>query len=55
MEVDVDNPGALLLPGAYVQVHFPLQAAARSVTIPANTLLFRAEGLRVGKSSATAA
>jgi RND family efflux transporter MFP subunit len=48
VEVDVDNPKALLLPGAYVQVHFPLPAAARSVTIPANTLLFRAEGLRVG-------
>jgi RND family efflux transporter MFP subunit len=48
VEVDVDNPRALLLPGAYVQVHFPLPAAARSVTIPANTLLFRAEGLRVG-------
>jgi RND family efflux transporter MFP subunit len=48
VEVDVDNPGGLLLPGAYVQVHFPLRSAAASVTIPANTLLFRAEGLRVG-------
>jgi RND family efflux transporter MFP subunit len=48
VEVGVDNPGALLLPGAYVQVHFPLRSTARSVTIPANTLLFRAEGLRVG-------
>jgi RND family efflux transporter MFP subunit len=48
VEVDVDNPGGLLLPGAYVQVHFPLAADARSVTIPANTLLFRSEGLRVG-------
>jgi RND family efflux transporter MFP subunit len=48
VEVDVDNPGGLLLPGAYVQVHFPLRSAATSVTIPANTLLFRAEGLRVG-------
>jgi RND family efflux transporter MFP subunit len=48
VEVDVDNPRGVLLPGAYVQVHFPLAAAARSVTIPANTLLFRAEGLRVG-------
>ncbi len=48
VEVDVDNPGGLLLPGAFVQVHFPLAAEAKSVTIPANTLLFRAEGLRVG-------
>ena len=48
VEVDVDNPAGLLLPGAYVQVHFPLRSTATSVTIPANTLLFRAEGLRVG-------
>jgi RND family efflux transporter MFP subunit len=48
VEVDVENPRGILLPGAYVQVHFPLRSAAGSVTIPANTLLFRAEGLRVG-------
>lgn len=48
VEVDVDNPEGLLLPGAYVQVHLRLPAASRSVTIPANTLLFRSEGLRVG-------
>jgi RND family efflux transporter MFP subunit len=39
VEVDIDNPRALLLPGAYVFVHLPL---------PSNTLLFRQEGLRVG-------
>jgi RND family efflux transporter MFP subunit len=48
VEVDVDNPDGLLLPGAYVQVHLRLPAASRSVTIPANALLFRSEGLRVG-------
>jgi RND family efflux transporter MFP subunit len=48
VEVDVDNPDSLLLPGAYVSVHLKLPAAIRSVTIPANTLLFRREGLRVG-------
>ena len=48
VEVDVDNPDRLLLPGAYVSVHLKLPAAVRSVTIPANTLLFRREGLRVG-------
>ncbi|MBZ5604724.1 MAG: efflux RND transporter periplasmic adaptor subunit [Acidobacteriia bacterium] len=47
VEVDVDNPGGLLLPGAYVSVHLKLPAAIRSSTIPANTLLFRREGLRV--------
>lgn len=48
VEVDVDNPAAELLPGAYVSVHLKLPAQIRSVTIPANTLLFRREGLRVG-------
>jgi RND family efflux transporter MFP subunit len=48
VEVDVANPDSLLLPGAYVQVHLKLPSTIRSVTIPANTLLFRREGLRVG-------
>ncbi|MCU1275521.1 MAG: efflux transporter, family, subunit [Bryobacterales bacterium] len=48
VEVDVDNPAGRLLPGAYMSVHLKLPAQIRSVTIPANTLLFRAEGLRVG-------
>src|SRR5579872_932866 len=47
-EVDVDNPEGLLLPGAYISVHLKLPLTIRSVTIPANTLLFRREGLRVG-------
>jgi RND family efflux transporter MFP subunit len=46
VEVDVDN--AHLLPGSYVFVHFKLPASRQVVTIPSNTLLFRAEGLRVG-------
>jgi len=47
VEVDVDNPTGRLLPGAYAFVHLKIPAAARAVTIPTNTLLFRAEGLRV--------
>ncbi len=47
-EVDVDNSTGKLLPGAYTFVHFALRAHPGSVTIPSNTLLFRAEGLRVG-------
>jgi RND family efflux transporter MFP subunit len=47
-EIDVDNPTEQLLPGAYVQVHLKLPNRTRSVTIPANALLFRSEGLRVG-------
>src|SRR5258705_12819905 len=45
VEVDVDNPGGELLPGAYVFVHLKLPKQIASVTIPAHTLLFRAEGL----------
>jgi RND family efflux transporter MFP subunit len=48
VEVDIDNEKGTLLPGAYVFVHFHLPAGVRTVTIPSNTLLFRAEGLRVG-------
>jgi RND family efflux transporter MFP subunit len=48
VEVDVENPDGKLLPGAYAFVHFTLQGRTRSVVIPANTLLFRSEGLRVG-------
>jgi len=47
-EVDVDNPTERLLPGAYVSVHLKLPEVVRSVTVPANALLFRSEGLRVG-------
>ena len=48
VEVDIDNPKTLLLPGAYVFVHLPLPAASQAPTIPSNVLLFRQEGLRVG-------
>jgi len=48
VEVDVDNPTGKLLPGAYVFVHFKFPSTTGSVTVPANTLLFRSEGPRVG-------
>ena len=46
VEVLLPNRGGTLLPGAYVQVSLPL-AASQALTIPANALLFRAEGTRV--------
>jgi RND family efflux transporter MFP subunit len=46
-EVEMDNPGGEVLPGAYVVVRLRVGRETRGVTIPANTLLFRAEGLRV--------
>jgi RND family efflux transporter MFP subunit len=48
VEVDVENPKHRLLPGQYAFVHLPIPASTASMTLPANTLLFRAEGLRVG-------
>ncbi len=47
-EVDVENPAGILLPGSYAQVHLRLPAAAPSLILPVNSLLFRSEGLRVG-------
>jgi hypothetical protein len=46
IEVVLPNRDNLLLPGAYVQVALPL-AASKALTIPANALLVRGEGLRV--------
>jgi RND family efflux transporter MFP subunit len=47
VEADVANSKGHLLPGAYVFAHLQLPGNAHSVTVPSNTLLFRAEGLRV--------
>ncbi len=47
VEVDVNNQNGKLLPGAYVFVHFKLPQAREMLSVPANALLFRAEGLRV--------
>ena len=47
-EIEVDNPTGTLLPGTYLTVHLRLPGRIEAVTIPANTLLFRAEGVRVG-------
>src|ERR1700722_11567951 len=48
VEADMDNPSGRVLPGAYAFAHLPTTSSAQAVTIPANALLFRAEGLRVG-------
>jgi RND family efflux transporter MFP subunit len=46
-EVDVENPDGTLLPGAFVEVHMNLPAAAHSLTVPVNAMLFRSEGMTV--------
>jgi RND family efflux transporter MFP subunit len=52
VEVDVNNAQGRIKTGAYAFVHLKLpqsaHTSAQSLTIPANTLLFRSEGLRVG-------
>lgn len=48
VEVDVPNPKHELLPGAYAFVHFKLPQAHQLLSIPANALLFRAQGTQVG-------
>lgn len=46
-EVDVPNKGGKLLPGSFGQVHFATGTNVPRITIPVNTMLFRAEGTRV--------
>lgn len=46
-EIDVPNKDGRLLPGAYAQVRFAIHSQHTSVTVPVNTMLFRAEGPRV--------
>ncbi len=48
VEVDVTNHNEKLLPGAYVFVHFKIPVQSRELSIPSDTLIFRAQGLQVG-------
>jgi RND family efflux transporter MFP subunit len=47
VEIRVDNPTGTLFSGAYAEVHLKLPNATSAFILPVNTLLFRAEGLRV--------
>ena len=47
-ELEADNAGGEILAGSYAQVRFTDSSAAPTLTLSANTLLFRAEGIRVG-------
>ena len=47
VEVDVPNPQGKLLPGAYVMVHFKVPSTGTNLTLPSNTLIFRAQGMQV--------
>lgn len=47
VEVDVPNPTGLLFPGAYAQVHFSMKSSVSTLIIPATSLVFRSDGVRV--------
>jgi RND family efflux transporter MFP subunit len=47
IEVSLPNREGELLPGAYVQVSLPIQAASQAMTMSTNTLMFRSDGMRV--------
>ncbi len=48
IELEVDNARGEILAGSYAQVRFTDIAAEGTLTLPSNTLLFRAEGMQVG-------
>ena len=47
-ELEVNNPKNEILSGSYAQVRFNDTAGDPTLTLPANTLLFRSEGMQVG-------
>jgi RND family efflux transporter MFP subunit len=51
-ELEVDNSKDEILAGTYAQVRFPDARVEAPMTLPSNTLLFRAEGPQVGVTSA---
>ncbi len=48
VQLEVDNSRHQILPYSYGEVRFDEHAGNPALTLPANTLLFRAEGLQVG-------
>jgi RND family efflux transporter MFP subunit len=46
-QFEVDNPKGDLLPGAYAEVHIPMTGSSQTLTVPATTLIFRAQGPQV--------
>jgi membrane fusion protein (multidrug efflux system) len=48
VELHVDNPNNEIQPGSYAQARLTAGSLGQVVTLPNNTLLFRAQGLQVG-------
>ncbi|WP_175777371.1 efflux RND transporter periplasmic adaptor subunit [Burkholderia anthina] len=47
VQLMVDNPAGLLIPGEYTEVHFAMPTDAHALLIPASSLIFRQDGLQV--------
>jgi RND family efflux transporter MFP subunit len=47
VELQLDNRESQLFPGSYTEVHFKLPSTTETLRIPANTILFRSDGLQV--------
>lgn len=52
VELQLDNADEQFLPGAYAEIHFKLPSPAKTYRLPANTILFRADGLQVASVGA---
>ena len=48
VELHMDNPNNEIQPGSYAQVRLTSDSLGQVLTLPNNTLLFRAQGLQVG-------
>ena len=47
-EIDLDNPGAVLLSGSYAEVHLQIPSHNSTFLLPVSSLIFRGEKLQVG-------
>lgn len=53
VQFGMDNHDAVLQPGAYAEVKFPLPAGANGIRVPATALMFRNEGMQVATVDAS--
>lgn len=47
-EIDLPNPGNVLLTGSYAEVHLSIPSAKTTFLVPVNTLIFRSQHVQVG-------
>lgn len=47
-EIDLANPGNILLTGSYAEVHLSIPSAQTTFLVPVNTLIFRSQHVQVG-------